>query len=347
MPSSVPSSPTCTCCRGARATLVVAVVLGGLLSATTPIAARSAQPAVWQQWRYTRGVVDVVGPRGDGRLLVAARGRLFLLRVAGARLTAYPTTAYRASAKVEPYITVAAAGKRVPAASCSFARDTVYAIEPTGRRRILTVTPDGRVSALAAIPGVKTLNGIAFDTTGRFGGRLLVVGLTDRGRGVLASVDCRGRVHVHTRTAPHLEGGIVVAPAGFGAFGGDLLAPDEIDGRLLAIAPDGSIRAIVDPGQPAGGDIGVESLGIVPSGSASAYLADRSTPGNAHPGHDAILRLGAQELAAAGVTPGDLLASLEGGGATIAVHCSRVCNVREIATAPAGAHPEGSISFAH
>ena len=344
MPSSVPSSPTCTCCRGARATLGVAVVLGGLLSAT---AARSAQPAVWQQWRYTRGVVDVVGPRGDGRLLVAARGRLFLLRVASARLTAYPNKAYRASAKVEPYITVAAAGKRVPAASCSFARDTVYAIEPTGRRRILTVTPDGRVSALAAIPGVKTLNGIAFDTTGRFGGRLLVVGLTDRGRGVLASVDCRGRVHVHTRTAPHLEGGIVVAPAGFGAFGGDLLAPDEIDGRLLAIAPDGSIRAIVDPGQPAGGDIGVESLGIVPSGSASAYLADRSTPGNAHPGHDAILRLGAQELAAAGVTPGDLLASLEGGGATIAVHCSRVCNVREIATAPAGAHPEGSISFAH
>ena len=164
MPSSVPSSPTCTCCRRARATLVVAVVLGGLLSATTPIAARSAQPAVWQQWRYTRGVVDVVGPRGDGRLLVAARGRLFLLRVAGARLTRYPTTAYRASARLEPYVTVAGAGKRVPAAGCSFARDTVYAIEPASRRRILTVTPDGRVSALAAIPGVKTLNGTSHPT---------------------------------------------------------------------------------------------------------------------------------------------------------------------------------------
>ncbi len=331
----------------ARACLAALSIAAWLLAAS-PLAAREREPAAWQLWRRTPGVVDIAGPRSDGQLVVAARGRLFLLRPATGRMLPYPVAgaAYRANARLEPYIAVAGASQRVPAARCSFPRDTVYAIEPARRGRVVAVAPGGRVRRLAEIRGVKSLNGIVFDTGGRFGGRLMVAGLTADGHGALIAVDCRGRTRILTRSAPHLEGGLAIAPAGFGTFAGDLIAPDELDGRLLALAPDGGVRDLVDPGQPAGGDIGVESLGIVPSARADAYLADRSVAGNRNPGHDAILRLTAEALRAAGVVPGDLLATLEGGGATIAVHCDPGCRVREVATAPAGAHAEGSIAFA-
>jgi hypothetical protein len=330
--------------------LGILALLGGELGAAT--ASQTAAPqdpqVAWQAWRTVRGVVDIAGPRSDGRLVVAAHGHLFLLRPGDGRLSPYSSsgTAYAANPKLEPYIAVAGPKQAVPAASCSFPRDTVYAIEPASHPAVLAIAPSGGVRRLAAIHGVTTLNGITFDTGGRFGGRLLVVGLTGAGRGLALTLDCRGRTHVLTRHAPHLEGGLALAPVGFGAFAGDLLAPDEVDGRLLALAPDGSIRDVVAPGQPAGGDIGVESIGVVPPALGDAYLADRSSPGNANPGHDAILRLTPDDLRTAGVEPGDLLVALEGGGTTIDVRCTATCSVRTIAGAPNGAHPEGSISFA-
>jgi hypothetical protein len=181
---------------------------------------------------------------------------------------------------------------------------------------------------------------------GRFGHALLVVGLTADGHGALVSVDCRGKARTLTRAAPHLEGGLAVAPAAFGAFAGDLIAPDEVEGRLLALAPDGSVRDVATLGQPAGGDIGVESLGIVPAALGDAYLSDRRSPGNKHPGHDAVLRVTSASLRAAGVAPGDLLVTLEGGATTIDVRCAPTCRVRPVADGPSGAHAEGSIAFA-
>lgn len=329
--------------------LSVLALLGVELGAATASQSgvRDEPQIAWQRWRTVRGVVDVAGPRSDGQLVVAARGRLFLLRPADGRLSTYPTsgTPYVADPKLEPYIAVARTGQAVAAAGCSFPRDTVYAIDPA-RTAVLAITPAGRVRHLATVRGVATLNGITFDTGGRFGGRLLVVGLTRAGRGVALAVDCRGRTDVLARDAPHLEGGLVVASATFGTFAGELLVPDEVDGRLLALAPDGSIRDVVDPGQPAGGDIGAESLGVVPATPGDAYLADRRTPGNAHPGHDAILRLTPDAWRVAGVEPGDVLVALEGGATTIAVRCNPTCSVRPVAVGPAGAHAEGSISFA-
>ena len=294
-----------------RARLLVAVVsLISWFAVAAPLAARDSEIGAWRVWRSTQGVVDIAGPRSDGRFVVAARGRLYLLRSATGRLSPYPSTgkAYAANRKLEPYIALAGSGQRWAAGGCSFPRDTVYAIVPAGRTGVLAVAPSGRVHRLADIRGVKTLNGIVFDTVGRFGHKLLVVGLTADGHGALISVDCRGKARTLTSTAPHLEGGMTVAPAAFGAFAGDLIAPDELDGRLLALAPDGSVRDVATLGQPAGGDIGVESIGFVPSSDADAYLADRLSPGNANPGHDAILRLTAGALRAAGVAPGDLLA---------------------------------------
>ena len=86
-----------------------------------------------------------------------------------------------------------------------------------------------------------------------------------------------------TRSAPKLEGGIAVAPASFGRFAGELIAPDENSGRVYAISPEGRSTLLADSGLARGGDVGVESAGFVPPGfgpSWSALVADRRTPGS-------------------------------------------------------------------
>jgi hypothetical protein len=339
-----------------RPGIALAVSIGGLVlgsSVVSPAAApealaRPVKAVAWQQWRHVTGVTDVTGPRSrDTRFVVSANGHLFLLRPSDGRLSHYPTSgaAYSANPTLEPYTTVAGPRQVVASPRCRFPRDTVYAIVPARPTAVLAITPAGRISQLAAISGVASLNGITFDTGGRFGGRLLVVGLTDDGHGALVSVDCRGRTRTLTTTAPHLEGGLVVAPAGFGTVGGDLLAPDELQGRVLVLGPDGSVRDLITPVRPAGPDIGVESLGFVPSPLRSAYVADRLVPGNANPGQDQVLRLTSGQLRGVGVQSGDLLVALEGGGKTLDVRCAPSCRTRVIGAAPSGAHVEGSISF--
>ena len=79
--------------------------------------------------------------------------------------------------------------------------------------------------------------------------------------------------------------------------------------------------------------------------SDSAYLADRFSKGNRHPGTNSILRLPGPELVKAGVRPGDLLVATEGSAQTIVVRCASSCTVRYIAVGPAIAHAEGHIVF--
>jgi hypothetical protein len=98
-----------------------------------------------------------------------------------------------------------------------------------------------------------------------------------------------------------------------------------------------------------GGDVGVESAGFAPPGlgrSSSALVADRRTPGNPHPGDDAVLRIGGPALIAAGVSPGDLLVATEGGAQTDAITCNGgSCRTRHVADGPPIAHLEGHIVF--
>jgi hypothetical protein len=191
-------------------------------------------------------------------------------------------------------------------------------------------------------------NGIAFDHAGGFGHRLLVTAAVSNGTAVFA-LDCTGSVSTITPHAPRLEGGIEVAPASFGRYAGDLIAPDEYSGRLLAIDPQGAVHTVARSGLPSGADIGVESAGFVPpqfDRSQAAYLADRRSPGNPHPGTDSILRISGADLVRAGVRPGDLLVASEGGAKTIAVRCGRTCSVRKIADGPATSHAEGHIVVA-
>jgi hypothetical protein len=137
-----------------------------------------------------------------------------------------------------------------------------------------------------------------------------------------------------------------VAPATFGRYGGDLIAADETSGRVYAVDPAGQVLTLARPALPAGGDIGVESTGFVPPRAAAAYLADRFSARNKHPGDNAILQLSAAQLAQAGIRAGDLLVATEGGAKTIDIRCTATCTIRYVAAGPAIAHAEGHIAFA-
>jgi hypothetical protein len=303
-------------------------------------------PAHWIRFRHLPGVVDLAGPGRDGGFTVAAAGRLFTLSQAGAlRPFARGPGGYTA-ATGEPYISMPAPG-RVAGTQCTFPTSAIFAIRPSRPPSVIMIGADGQASRFVPLPRTLTLNGITADTTGRFGHALLVTARNGTGTTVLA-INCTGAVRTITATAPHMEGGMSVAPASFGRYGGDLIGPDESTGRVYAIAPDGTVRTLVQSRLPHGGDIGVESTGFVPPGfspGGSAYLADRFSRGNKHPGTNSILRLPGRELLGAGVRPGDLLVATEGSARTIDVHCAAACTVRYIAIGLAVSHAEGHIVF--
>jgi hypothetical protein len=243
----------------------------------------------------------------------------------------------------EPYI-ARADGRALGGAGCTFVKDTIYALQPSSTPAVIRIDTNGQARTFARLP-VGSPYGIAFDDVGRFGYQLLVTEVVDKHTTVFA-IDCKGRLTTITSTAPVVEGGIAVAPRSFGAFGGDLIAPDEHTGIIWAIDPRGTATRVVQSPLAHGSDIGVESEGFVPTGFTdqwSAYVADRRTPGNPHPGNNTILRLTGADLLSAGVQAGDLVVVNEASADTIVVHCSTSCSVRQIADGPQNAHIEGHV----
>ncbi|MBV9941648.1 MAG: hypothetical protein JO262_05895 [Solirubrobacterales bacterium] len=282
----------------------------------------------------------MVGPRSDGSMVVAADGRLRLLAPSGALRPFAPT--YRSNPGLEAYIALPRSSHR----GCSFGADTVYAISFGSPREVVAIGPQGRVRPFATIRAPGLIDGIAFDETGHFGYRLLVA-TTAGPHTTVDAIDCHGAVRRITAKAHRVEGGIAVAPASFGRFAGDLIMPDELGGGIYAVTPGGGALLVADSRLPHGGDTGVESEAFLPArGRYDALLADRLTPGNAHPGDNLLLRLTSAALAAAGARPGDLVVASEGGAKTDAVRCgARGCGVRHIADGPAIAHGEGHIAI--
>jgi hypothetical protein len=330
--------------------VLVSLALGVGLAACAAAPRPSSLPAPperWAKFLHLAGVVDLAGPRGDGSFTVAAAGRLFTLSRAGAlRPFARGPGGYSTPVGPEPYITLAG-DEPVAGTRCSFSSGMIFAIQPGAHPGVIGIGADGRARRFVSLPARAAPTGITFDSTGRFGHRLLVTAREHGGTTVLA-IDCAGRIATITGHAPAMEGGIAVAPASFGRYGGDLVAPNETSGRVFAIAPDGTVATLAVSGLPSGGDIGVESAGFVPPGFGTgdaAYLADRFSKGNRHPGTNSILRLPGSELIKAGVRPGDLLVATEGGARTIAVRCASSCTVRYIAAGPAVSHGEGHIVF--
>jgi hypothetical protein len=304
-----------------------------------------AQQASWASFQPAPGVIDLAGPRSDGRLVVAMGGGLQLFGGAGLAPFTSPTGggAY-VPASGESYIALTPK-VRLPKAHCSFHRDDVFAIANPGG--IVRVSRSGSASRFATTAS-QFLSAITFDRVGSFGHRLLTTG-TANGQTTLYAIDCHGRVRTLTKRGPLVEGGIEVAPRGFGRLGGRLIGADEMHGPIYAFKPSGSATVVATPSLPAGGDIGVESVGFVPRlrSNGAAFLADRGGQAAPHQGTDSILRLAASQLASAGIAAGDLLVATEGGAETVAVRCRRgkACAVLPVGLGPSIAHAEGHIAF--
>lgn len=322
--------------------------LGAGCMALLPVNVAAAGPG-WEQWHAVKGVMDLGGPRTDGSLLVAGSAALYLVGTDGTETAfARGPGGYHEDPGAEAYA-VTSPGGPATTAGCSFTPDDTFILRlhvPIGITRVSAAGDE--TGSFGNLAGVTGLDGIVFDTTGAFGHRLLVTGAAS-GKTVVFAIDCDGAVSVVTRSAPPLEGGLAIAPPGFGAHGGALVAPDENTGKIYAIAPDGKVTVLAQPSLPVGGDVGVESLGFVPEGliarGGAAYFADRATAGSPHPGSDNILRLTSSQLAAAGVQEGDLLAATEGGGQMVAIRCQAKCSVTPVVATATKAHGEGHIVF--
>jgi hypothetical protein len=235
------------------------------------------------------------------------------------------------------------------ARNTSFSLDDVFVLQLKPAGGVTRIDSAGIAHPFADVPAVDLLNGIAFDTTGAFGYRLLVTGVHAH-HGTVVALDGSGQVTVITAQAPTIEGGVAVAPSTFGKFAGDLIAPDELSGNVYAIAPDGSSNLVATPALPHGGDVGVEAAGFIPDidlGRTTTYFADRATPGNLHPGTDNLLALNGAELARAGAAAGDLLVGTEGGAGLVDVRCDlTACRMTPIIADNGTSHGEGHIVVA-
>jgi hypothetical protein len=313
---------------------ILAVGCGGAAARTSTVAL-----AHWTPQTHVNRPLDLAGPRRDGSLVLAAAGRLWLLR---SGVVSPFAVGYQSPGGEEPYIALPAVGHR----GCSFGTNTVYALRLASGHGVVAISASGQVRMFATLSARGLIDGIAFDETGRFSYRLLVT--VEHGKtSTVVAIDCHGHVSTITGHAPKVEGGITVAPGTFGRFAGDLIASDENSGRIYAIAPSGRSALVARSGLPHGGDTGVESEAFIPAhGPFVALLADRGTPGNRHPGDDVVLRVSSAALFAAGARPGDLLDATEGGAKTVAVHCgAQTCTVKHVADGPAIAHPEGHIAI--
>jgi hypothetical protein len=303
---------------------------------TAPAAPRLAH---WSAFAHVKRPLDVVGLRPDGSLVLAAAGQLSILGPGGG-VAPFGTgsTRYRSPGGEEPYIALSPGG--------CFGVAKVYALRLARGRGVTVIDAAGRARRFTTLSAPGLIDGVTFDRTGTFSHRLLVT-INAGNRTTVNAIDCRGHLTTITRSAPRVEGGIAVAPSSFGRFAGDLIAPSETTGKIYAVTPAGRSQLVANSGLPHGGDVGVESTGFVPSDSADAFLADRLTPGNRHPGDDVVLRITAPALRAAGVRAGDLLVATEGGALTDAVRCTtQACSVRHVASGPVVAHGEGHIAFA-
>jgi hypothetical protein len=301
---------------------------------------RAPRIARWTEFVRVRRPLDLAGPRQDGALVLAADARLSVLTEAGGVVPfATGSASYRSPGGEEPYVALSPGG--------AFGNGIVYALRLTAGRGVVAISARGRIRRLASLRVAGLIDGITFDQTGRFAHRLLVT-VNAGARTAVEALDAGGRVSTITSNAPRLEGGISVAPPTFGRFAGDLIAPSETSGQVFAITPQGKSELLANSQLPHGNDIGVESEGFVPGDPrADAFMADRRTPGNPHPGDDAVLRIRSQALRAAGVRRGDLVVSTEGGALTDDIRPSAAGYlVRLVALGPAIAHGEGHIIFA-
>lgn len=321
-------------------------VLAGLLLALAALPVQAGATTRWRKYIFAGRVNDVVGPRSDGHLVISAAGKLWLVGRGRERMPLRPRKRHRPryavpNPGVEPYLA------HVPSPRCGFKKDELYAV--TGPAPgLLRVTPGGAAYPYLAFPSGFIPKGIVLDTAGLFGGRLLVIGRVPHFTQLYAI--CNGQMSLIGQVSQRIEGGLAIAPPSTGVYAGQLLGADEVSGAVYAIDPAGNMQTVVTPPANPGGDIGVESLGVVPSGMTShgaAFLSDRMTPDNIQTGSGRLMHIGWPQLRAAGAQEGDLLVATEGGANTFVVRCAvGSCTATLVAAGLARAHSEGQITFA-
>jgi hypothetical protein len=324
----------------------VLLAVGAAFFAAGGSAAGPNREIRWQRFIRVPGVLDVAGPRADGRMVVAAAGGLSLLGRTGSSTPYARGAGGYVPAHGETYIALSRA-RRVRPAGCSFRRDDIYALDPVDHPGVTVIDRSGKARRFTDLPPGSFLSTIAYDGVGRFGYRLLVTAIVS-GQTTLYAIDSRGRVAVVVHGAPRVEGGAAVAPPGFGRFAGRLIAADELTGRIYAFGARGGVQLVASPAIPAGSDIGVESIGFAPRSFTrpqAAYLADLAAPGSPATGSDTLLRMPADRLVRAGVRGGDLVVAAEASGVTLAIRCRQRCSVRRIGRALNATRAEGHIAF--
>ena len=138
--------------------------------------------------------LDVVPGTLAGSLVMEAHGRLFLVRPPS-RVTPIDP-AYTSPGGEEPYI----ASGPVSFRGCGFGFGTIYAIRLAQPRGVVAVRPGSPVRHFASITAPGLIDGITFDTTGRFAHRLLVT-INHSATTTINAIDCRGRVATITTTS--------------------------------------------------------------------------------------------------------------------------------------------------
>src|SRR3954453_13727233 len=105
-----------------------------LLAASCGAGPAGAQEVTWTSFQPVPGVVDLAGPRSDGRLVVAMGGGLQLFLGSGLQPFTHQTEAgpYLPSAN-ESYIALAPK-VRLRKAHCSFHRDEMFALAENPKR---------------------------------------------------------------------------------------------------------------------------------------------------------------------------------------------------------------------
>jgi hypothetical protein len=327
------------------------MLLAALVWAAAPASAQV--PFEWEPEVVTPGAVDIAGPWFDGRFVISGDRRpLRLYRPGGKaeRFAAGKRGHVPKPGTIEPYIALPPGGGE-RGAGCNFKRSHIFVLKSHGEPSVIRINRRGVARKFAELPAGSFLSAITFDQVGGFGGRLLVAarfGDVPGERTVdLYGIDCRGEAEVIADDAPEIEGGMAVAPPAFAPYGGRLIAADEIDGTVLAFSPDGTFEVIASVAAPVGSDMGIENVAFVPDGFGpgdAAYMADRSFPGPVDGG--AVHVASAEELAAAGVEPGDMISATERGMETFRYSCGAAgCDPAEVGTGLDIAHGEGHIAF--
>src|SRR5439155_12289196 len=113
---------------------------------------------------------------------------------------------YVVASGAEAYLDVPP-GLHVTGSSCDFERDDVFIIRPSAPLGITRVDPSGHATNFTNITGVDSLNGIVFDTVGRFDHRLLVTGPHNSHLSVLA-IDCKAVILAISDAVSTPKGGL-------------------------------------------------------------------------------------------------------------------------------------------